>query len=105
MNKQIEKIAEAICGLRTSEGCFCDGGYCNHNCLAYEQATNLYNKGYRKASDVVEEIFAEIANIIRYHDELAGRDGSEYGELIVSDIGCALGELKKKYTEVQGDGT
>ena len=59
-----------------------------------------YDKGYEDgASEVAAEIFAEIANIIRYHDELAERDGSEYGELIVSDIGCALGELKKKYTE------
>lgn len=62
-------------------------------------AEYLINKGYRKASEVAEEIFAEIAKTIRHYDELAERDKSEYGELIVMDIGCALAELKKKYTE------
>lgn len=59
------------------------------------EAEYLTAKGYRKAS----EIFEEIAKIIQHHDELAERDKSEYGELIVMDIGCAIAELKKKYTK------
>ena len=59
----------------------------------------LTAKGYRKASDVAREIFEEIAKILCRYDKLAEKDGSEYGELIIMDIGCAISELKKKYTE------
>ena len=48
MSKEIEEMAKAICCLNTSDGCFCDGGYCNYNCLSYEKAENLYKQGYRK---------------------------------------------------------
>ena len=51
MKEQIEEMARGICGLNTSDGCFCDGGYCNYNCLAYEKAEALYNAGYRKQSE------------------------------------------------------
>lgn len=51
MKKQIEEMARDICGLNTSDGCFCDGGYCNYNCLSYEKAEALYNAGYRKQSE------------------------------------------------------
>lgn len=51
MKEQIKEIARGICGLNTSDGCFCDGGYCNYNCLAYEKAEALYNAGYRKQSE------------------------------------------------------
>lgn len=50
----------------------------------------------------VSEIFEEIAKIIQKYDKIAERDKSEYGELIVMDIGCAIGELEKKYTEGKG---
>jgi hypothetical protein len=49
--EQIKELARAICGLNTSDGCFCDGGYCNYNCLSYEKAEGLYNAGYRKQSE------------------------------------------------------
>lgn len=47
-NEQIQEMARTICDLNTDKGCFCDGGYCNYNCLAYEKAKTLYAKGYRK---------------------------------------------------------
>ena len=53
-------------------------------------AETLYEKGYRKASDVAEEIFAEIEKV------------AEVGRIMNA---CAiisldeLAELKKKYTE------
>ena len=47
----------------------------------------------------VGEIFEEIGKILYKYDKIAERDKSEYGELIVGDIGYAISELKKKYTE------
>ena len=84
--KQIDGIVEAM-----DKSCGC--------CFSSAEAEYIYNAGYRKASEVAREIFEEIAKIIQHHDELAERDKSEYGELIVMDIGCAIAELKKKYTE------
>lgn len=53
----------------------------------------LYNAGYRKASDVAEEIFAEIDKLLRQHR-------------IEFDMSCVdfyfekhYAELKKKFTE------
>ena len=71
----------------------------NNPDLAAIIADVLIENDYREASEVAREIFAEIAKIVRHYDELAERDRSEYGELIVMDIGCALAELKTKYTE------
>jgi spore germination protein YaaH len=62
-------------------------------------AASLFSDGYCKSTDVVEEIFAEIGKILRKFDEMAERDRSEYGELIVGDITASIAELKKKYTE------
>jgi DNA integrity scanning protein DisA with diadenylate cyclase activity len=96
--KQIEEMARDICKSRfANDTRLCKE--CENECLYYQIASALNAKGYRKASDVAREIFAEIAKIIQHHDELAERDKSEYGELIVMDIGCAIADLKKKYTE------
>ena len=62
-------------------------------------ASMLYGEGYRKADEVAREIFEEIGKILYKYDKIAERDKSEYGELTVMDIGCAIAELKKKYTE------
>jgi len=92
--KQIEEMARTICGLNTSEGCFCDGGYCNYNCLAYEKATALYNAGYRKESEVeywtAFEIFEKIEGVIAEYERLK-RVGFQHDdkwrlENIVADI-------------------
>ena len=90
-DKQIEELAETIYDQQSYET------YWYSHCESL--ANDLYNAGYHKASEVAREIFKEIAKIIQHHDELTQRDGSEYGELIVMDIGCAIAELKKKYTE------
>jgi hypothetical protein len=73
--KQIEEMAEFITeGVRPWA----------------EDAEALYNAGYRKASEVAEEIFAELRK-------------SAYSErgfsVISSDIEDFIAELKKKYTE------
>lgn len=54
-------------------------------------AKELYTKGYRKATDVAEEIFAEIWRAVII-------DIPEY-----SDCRKAFNELKKKYTEGGND--
>ena len=67
--KQIEEMAKVIdCSLPLldCEAWRCDG--CKyekykHMCMGIKQAEVLYNKGYRKASDVAREIFAEIEAI------------------------------------------
>ena len=51
-------------------------------------ATDLYDKGYRKSSDVAEEIFGEIEEHITTIFPILG-----------NDIVAHLAELKKKYTE------
>ena len=63
---------------------------CPKTTCAVCRATKLYNAGYRKASDVAEEIFEEIEKV------------TEIGRIMNA---CAivsldeLAELKKKYTE------
>ena len=61
-----------------------------------EDAEALYNAGYRKASDLAEEIFAEIHESIKaekFHHK-------NFGYLVyLADIDRILAELKKKYTE------
>ena len=96
MNKQIEEMASIIGDCKNIPDEICD----KHLKCADCKASRCYNAGYRKASEVAREIFAEIGKILYKYDQIAERDKSEYGELIVGDIGCAIGELKKKYTEV-----
>lgn len=54
MNKQIEEMADILCDAKDHD---CKGG---NDCLCVKQAEALYNAGYRKASTVAMEIFAEI---------------------------------------------
>jgi hypothetical protein len=63
--KQIEEMAKDLCRNSLTE--YCASGRCqNPNCLVNAKALEtLYNAGYRKASDVAEEIFAEIEEGIK----------------------------------------
>jgi hypothetical protein len=54
-------------------------------------------KELAQAKTEVAKLFAEIGKILYKYDKVAERDKSEYGELIVGDIGFAISELKKKY--------
>jgi hypothetical protein len=83
-DKQIEEMAKALCKNSLTE--YCASGRCqNPNCLVNAKALEiLYDKGYRKSTDVAEEIFAEIEDVLNnigYFDELD------------------FEALKKKYTE------
>lgn len=111
--KQIEEMARGICGLITSDGCFCDGGYCNYNCLSYEKAEALYNAGYRKIHDdnliqcvcyalgcqAAEKIKAEVAREIFELVECAFSPVCDYDGYTIRRY---LAELKKEYTEGEG---
>lgn len=86
--KQIEEIANMIYdGPNTHDICW--RSY-------YERlAETIYNAGYRKQSEVVEEIFEEIDNIVSNL-----RDSPFYSS---SDAVYELIELKKEYTGVKED--
>ena len=82
-DKQIEEMARIMCNCYDSGDCKMHGNSCDLKCISGFNALGLYNAGYRKASDVAEEIFAEI----------------ERGECKLSDFVSKsyLAELKKKY--------
>lgn len=126
MEKQIEemvKIMNECCNRYDEQGNHL-GNKCyeceewsddNHCCCSYnvKEAEALYNADYRKASDVAEEIFAEIEEMLNMQaiivcqtresasaeDEpmlsyLAMLDGRIYSLRVVEE---RIAELKKKY--------
>ena len=59
-------------------------------------ARNLYNAGYRKSTDVAEEIFAEIDKLtVSYIND---------ADYTIGDMILGIVELKKKYTEEENCG-
>ena len=99
--KQIEKMANII-ALKAFERAHLIDGEEN---LADIVATDLYEKGYRKASEVAREIFEEIDEILSNindfeADSLELEPEERYGaEVACVDLGMKFAELKKKYTE------
>ena len=90
--KQIEEMAK---GLATARNCICIGrekpcNECNwrEGCYFIECCKTLTDQGYRKASEVAEEIFAEIEEKGKVDEPIV-----EYYILSHSE----LAELKKKY--------
>lgn len=79
--KQIEEMARIIANANGNEQ---DAAYYRPD------ATDLYNAGYRKATDVAEEIFAEIEPIL-----LDYQNNFIRGLQLITFIK----ELKKKYKE------
>ena len=73
-------------------------------------ARHLYDKGYRKTSDVAKEIFEEVDTILRnqfnkYETKSCEADVIEEIKQIsrgtINDLWYQIAELKKKYTEVE----
>ena len=95
-DKQIEEMAKAICSeydcVIPCQSC---AYYAYANCRDVKSAEKLYNAGYRKSTDVAEEIFAEISK--------ASADWGCYcisafkWGYVTSDVNRTLAELKKKY--------
>ena len=108
-DKQIEemnKLEEIAKILYEANGDSYDTTY-QHDCEILAEV--IYNAGYRKASDVAEEIFAEIDDFQRTlrHIFLDMCGGNDYNTLNLLQIDSAIealfdsriAELKKKYTE------
>ena len=87
VDKQIEEMAVEL-GVYACKKTPCKHCAVDYDCIWLEQATRLYNAGYRKASDVAREIFEEIERCFMY-------DGKYIGHISQR----TFVELKKKYTE------
>lgn len=107
--KQIEKMAK-YCHFYEDGNCTLGeelGVACDNQCDMYEFAKRLYNAGYRKTSEVAEEIFEEIERaFIKYYDERVTYGSPILPYHIRNAVGFSLNEmfmeiekLKKKYTE------
>jgi hypothetical protein len=89
-DKQIDEMAKVMCFQADS----CTVKSCVQvNCEKTWLAENLYNAGYRKASEVAREIFEEIEKITMHNVT------SSHGIWLMSMGEVAFAELKKKYTE------
>lgn len=78
-DKQIEEMAKVICAPTANKGNCEKCGFKKH-CSKFDDATDLYNAGYRKSQDVVEEIFAEIERYLRLNEDIAIKCKEENGE-------------------------
>ena len=112
IERQIEEMVRAVCiQMRdypklTCKKCKADNSSTNAYCRVQFEMERLYNAGYRKASEVAEEIFAEIEKIIdkHYNRHIFGvEDLSDVEQEAVmnfsGDVTYDIAELKKKYTE------
>ena len=91
MEKQIEEMTKDLCDIQ------CKGMKCNvcdsYGCEYRMQAEALYNAGYRKASEVAEEIFAEINEFKKQYAS---------GDIDGHTLYVRLYMLEKKYREDEG---
>lgn len=89
-DKQIEEMAKIMTEKPSCIGLPCS--LCEFNgkppCMERFKARYLYEEGYRKASDVAEEIFAEIGVLVNEY-----LDGRSYKHEFLTKIV----EVKKKY--------
>jgi hypothetical protein len=84
---EIEQMAKAVCHLDRT----CDECMTSFECKAMMYAKRFYNAGYRKSTDVAEEIFAEIDKQIAFFRMYMFLNSG------VKAIVNTLDELKKKY--------
>ena len=113
MKNQIKEMARISCPCNEGGICCVDKKACDLDCSEGMELGKLYNAGYRKASDVVREIFEEIEEMLnmqakivcktretaRDADEpmlsfIAMLDGRIYSLRVVEEH---IAELKKKY--------
>ena len=112
-DKQIEEMAKYCCNpcdFESNGKCVLDHpiGECE---IATETAKALYNAGYRKASEVIDEILAIISSKyeavttdchlnMRYGNVDTPNGMRDLGKAeMLKYIGDKIAELKKKYTE------
>lgn len=114
--KQIEEMAKALtkyeknlCDRLPKDKCLLTSAiHAQVSCDYCKIAEFLINAGYRKASEVAEEIFAEIYEARERWEAIYSRDyfgygGDAYGYL-ESDVDHTIYELKRKFTEEKEDG-
>lgn len=97
-DKHIEEMAKIICAPTANKG-NCDKCGFKRHCSKFDDATDLYTAGYRKAFDLVNEIFADVFKAIRKYYIEAEHTKSVTCELMLDYLKGDLAELKKKYTE------
>ena len=97
-DKQIEEMAHDMCEYYYEGTCYQDKKPCDCKCDIFTDAEYLYGKGYRKASDLAEEIFAEIERALNL-SKCYGNSGIYFEKDIETDIA----ELKKKYESEGGE--
>ena len=108
-DKQIEEMAKALCEHCNDDGtCFHDGKPCDLQCKSATDARFIYDKGYRKASEVASEIIGEVEELVNKHMgileliELCTPSVAAGGKHAFNKVLECLAKLKKKYTEGEG---
>ena len=102
-DKQIEEMAKIICRSNRDGICGYDGHHCDFNCGNYQLATIFYNAGYRKSTDVAEEIFAEIEKTFKECLWFLENHPSDYPRMDRTKINVYkynlqyIAEIKNKY--------
>lgn len=97
--KQIEEIAHILCGMENScDECIFDKVKC------YERldAEQIYNAGYRKATDIVKEIFKELESVFYLASYTVQRPMGSLTTKTVEGIHMRNEDyhtIKKKYTQ------
>lgn len=103
MNKEqiINEMAEIICDHYQNGKCDTDGFICNHNCEYKGRATNLYNAGYRKESEVeywtAFEIFEKIEGVIAEYERLKQLGFKHDDKWRLENIVADILAIKEKY--------
>ena len=97
---EIEEMAKAVCHLDRT----CDECMTSFECKAMMYAKRFYNAGYRKAFDLVNEIFADVFKAIRKYYIEAEHTKSVTCELMLDYLKGDLAELKKKYESEKDNG-
>lgn len=86
--KQIEEMAQDMCQNCVNGVCLTSGIPCDLHCIQGNEAEEYYNKGYRKASNLIEEVMEWL-------------EEKGFLNIEVWAIQDVKDELKKKYTEVE----
>jgi hypothetical protein len=103
-DNQIEQMAKDMCEYYYEGTCYQDKKPCDCKCDIFTDAQYLYAKGYRKASDVAREIFAEIDELLKSQEALSeNKRLKDVADWIFHDyLPSQFAELKKKY-ESEGE--
>lgn len=85
--KQIEEMGADICTLFRS------------NTMSRALASLLYDKGYRKASEIIGEIIKDLVNFADDNEKQMLINGHSVWFINADDVTDFIAELKKNYTE------